>query len=148
MDGRFKTMFSQGTVFYVDDNPKARRLLTSVMRSCGFEVIAASDPIQAVSQAKRCSFDLALLDYQMPRLSGGELAQKIKSFKPGVPAVLISGFSSLPAVELLFVDAHVGRGATLDELLETMRSLIRINQEVQINRESHGFQGATHPRAA
>jgi hypothetical protein len=37
---------------------------------------------------------------------------------------LISGFSALPPFELIFVDAHVGRGATLDELLDTMRSLI------------------------
>jgi hypothetical protein len=38
--------------------------------------------------------------------------------------VVISGFSALPPFELIFVDAHVGRGATLDELLDTMRSLI------------------------
>jgi hypothetical protein len=37
---------------------------------------------------------------------------------------VISGFSALPPFELIFVDAHVGRGATLDELLDTMRSLI------------------------
>jgi CheY-like chemotaxis protein len=65
-----------------------------------------------------------LLDYQMPHLTGSQLAQKIKSAKPDVPVVLLSGFSALPPVELIFVDAHVGRGATLDELLDTMRNLI------------------------
>jgi CheY-like chemotaxis protein len=117
-------MASYGTIFYVDDNPKSRRLLTSVMRSCGFDVMSTGDPIEALSRIRKSVFDLALLDYQMPRLNGSQLAQKIKSVKSDVPVVLISGFSALPPVELIFVDAHVGRGATLDELLDTMRTLI------------------------
>jgi CheY-like chemotaxis protein len=117
-------MVNQGTIFYVDDNPKSRRLLTSVIRSCGFEVVSAGDPVEALSRIRKSSFDLALLDYQMPHLTGSQLAQKIKSAKPNVPVVLLSGFSALPPVELIFVDAHVGRGATLDELLDTMRNLI------------------------
>jgi CheY-like chemotaxis protein len=117
-------MVNHGTIFYVDDNPKSRRLLSSVIGSCGFNVVSAGDPIEALSRIRKSSFDLALLDYQMPRLTGSQLAQKIKSTKPNVPVVLISGFSALPAFELVFVDAHVGRGATLDDLLETIRRLI------------------------
>jgi CheY-like chemotaxis protein len=117
-------MVHHGTIFYVDDNPKSRRLLTSVIRSCGFEVMSAGDPIEALSRIKKSSFDLALLDYQMPHLAVSQLAQHIKRVKPDVPVVLLSGFSALPPFELIFADAHVGRGATLDELLDTMRSLI------------------------
>jgi CheY-like chemotaxis protein len=120
-----RVMVNRGTIFYVDDNPKARRLLTSVIKSNGFEVISSGGPIEALSRIRKSSFDLALLDYQMPHLTGAELAQKIKSAKPNVPVVLISGFSALPPFELTFVDAHVGRGATLDELLDTMRNLIQ-----------------------
>jgi CheY-like chemotaxis protein len=118
-------MVNCGTIFYVDDNPKSRRLLTSVIRSCGFDVVGVGDPIEALSRIRKSSFDLALLDYQMPHLSGAQLARKIKSMKPDLPVVLISGFSALPPFELVFVDAHVGRGASLDDLLDTMRSLIQ-----------------------
>jgi CheY-like chemotaxis protein len=117
-------MANHGTIFYVDDNPKSRRLLTSVIRSCGFDVLSAGDPIEALSRIRKSSFDLALLDYQMPHLTGAQLARKIKNTKPDVPVVLLSGFSALPHFELIFVDAHIGRGATLDELLDTMRRLI------------------------
>ena len=37
-------MVNNGTIFYVDDNPKSRRLLTSVIRSCGFDVLSIGDP--------------------------------------------------------------------------------------------------------
>lgn len=117
-------MMNCGTIFYVDDNPKSRRLLSSVMKSCGFDVLGIGDPIEAVSRIRKSIFDLALLDYQMPHLTGSELAHKIKSVKPEAPIVLISGFSALPPFELSFVDAHLGRGATMDELLDTIRNLI------------------------
>ena len=129
-------MMNHGTIFYVDDNPKSRRLLTSVIRSCGFEVVSTGDPIEALSRIRKSSFDLALLDYQMPHLTGSQLAQKIKSAKPDVPVVLLSGFSALPPVELIFVDAHVGRGATLDELLDTMRNLIHPSATLQLRVQS------------
>jgi CheY-like chemotaxis protein len=118
-------MINHGKIFYVDDNPKSRRLLTSVMRSCGFEVISAGDPIEALSRSRKDCFDLFLLDYQMPHLTGSQLAQKLKRTKPHVPVVLISGLAALPPFELISVDAHLGRGATLDELLDTMRDLIQ-----------------------
>ena len=63
-------MVNHGTIFYVDDNPKSRRLLTSVIRSCGFEVVSFGDPIEALSRIKTSHPDLALLDYLMPHLTG------------------------------------------------------------------------------
>jgi CheY-like chemotaxis protein len=118
-------MENRTTVFYVDDNPKSSRLLTSVLEKCGFRVIAKNDPIEALALCRRTYFDLALLDYEMPVMSGAKLAQEIKYLVPDVPVVLISGRSSLPATELAFVDAHFGFGTALDDLLWTMRILVQ-----------------------
>jgi len=111
------------TVFYVHDNAKSRRLLGSVLTDCGFEIITAADPVEAVRRCKELLFDLALLDYQMPSLTGSQLAQEIKFLVPDVPIVLISDYTILPASELMFVDAHFGHGTSLDDLVETMRRL-------------------------
>jgi CheY-like chemotaxis protein len=118
-------MENRTTVFYVDDNPKSSRLLTSVLEECGFRVIAKNDPIEALTLCKRTYFDLALLDYEMPLMSGAKLAQEIKYLVPDVPVVLISGRATLPASELAFVDAHFGFGTSLDDLLWTMRILVQ-----------------------
>jgi CheY-like chemotaxis protein len=112
-------------VFYVDDNAKSRRLLTSILKESGFEVITASDPLEALGVCKEISFDLALLDQQMPKMTGSELAQEIKFLTPDIPIVLISGRGALPPTELAFVDAHFGSGTTLDELLDGLRTLVR-----------------------
>ena len=111
------------TVFYVDDNARSRRLLGSVLAECGFEMITAGDPIEALCRCRDICFDLALLDYQMPSLTGSQLALEIKLLRPDVPVVLLSGYAVLPATELVFVDAHFGHGTHLDDLVDTMRRL-------------------------
>ena len=118
-------MENRTTVLYVDDNPKSSRLLTSVLEECGFRVITKNDPVEALALCKRTYFDLALLDYEMPLMSGSQLAREIKFLVPDVPVVLISGRAALPATELTFVDAHFGFGTALDNLLWTMRILVR-----------------------
>ena len=117
------TMENYKTVFYVDDNPKSSRLLTSVLETCGFRVITAHDPIEALGLCKKTDFDLALLDYDMPGMNGSQLTQELKFLVPDAPVVLISGYAALPPTELVFVDAHFGLGTCLDDLLWTMRML-------------------------
>jgi|SRR5580698_2072635 CheY-like chemotaxis protein len=125
MKGMEVVMEDRTTVFYVDDNPKSSRLLTSVLEECGFRVITKNDPLEALALCRRTYFDLALLDYEMPVMSGAKLAQEIKYLVPDVPVILISGRSSLPPADLAFVDAHFGFGTALDDLLWTMRILSR-----------------------
>ena len=130
------TMENRTTVFYVDDNPKSSRLLASFLEQSGFRVIAANDPVEALALCKETSFDLALLDYDMPHMTGSELAQEIKFQVPDAPVVLISGCAALPATELAFVDAHFGPGTSLDDLLWAMRILVRAPLPVISNHRS------------
>jgi CheY-like chemotaxis protein len=116
-------MDTRNTILYVDDNPKSSRLLSCVLEECGFHVIAKNDPAEALALCRRTGFDLALLDYEMPTMSGSRLAREIKYFMPDLPVVLISARTSLPPEELEFVDAHFGFGTSLDDLLWTMRIL-------------------------
>jgi CheY-like chemotaxis protein len=88
-------------------------------------VITKNDPVEALALCPQTYFDLALLDYEMPVMSGSQLAQEIKYLVPDAPVVLISSRSTLPPSELAFVDAHFGHGTELDDLLWTMRILVR-----------------------
>lgn len=131
-------------VFYVDDNPKSRRLLTSILLESGFKVITANDPVEALGLCKNISFDVALLDYQMPVLTGTQLAQEIKFLMPDVPVVLVSGRTSLPVADLVFVDAHFGRETTLDDLIDKLRMLVRTKiHTVAIERSRTSWSDST-----
>ena len=123
-------MCKQTKVLYVDDNSNSRRLLTAILETKGFAVIGEEDPVEALEQAKKVEFDLALLDYQMPRMKGTELARELKRMDSGVPVVLISGLARLPSEELAFVNVHLGRGTRLDCLLDTIRKLAQSRMPV------------------
>jgi len=124
-------------VLYVDDNPKSRKLLATVFRGCGFEVFTAADPMEALRYSRSFCFNLVLLDYHLPVLSGPELAQKIKSMHSGIPIVMISSCAVLPSTELLFVDAHFGCDSSLEDLVATMRTLTG-SQAVERNKAVAG----------
>jgi CheY-like chemotaxis protein len=104
--------------------------LTSVLEDSGFDVVTADSGIEALGMCKNISFDVALLDYQMPLISGGQLAEEIKLLKPDVPVVLLSGRIGIPKEALVFVDASLGPGTTLDDLLEKLRILAGVDSHI------------------
>ena len=115
---------NQQTVFYVDDNPKALRMLTFVLEGCGYKVVTAYNAVEAFERMEQSAFDLVLLAYRLPRMTSFKLARESKRISPGTPVVLLSGYALFASEELTYVDAYVGKGTTLDNLLTTIRSLI------------------------
>ena len=113
----------QATMLYVDDHARSSRLLTAILQECGFEVIMTNDPIGAIGFCQKYCFDLALVVYEMPTMSGARLAEELKFLAPDVPIVLLSGRMDIPKSDLVFVDAHFGPHTTLDDLLAKLREL-------------------------
>jgi CheY-like chemotaxis protein len=114
---------NQRTLFYVDDNCRALRLLTSVLSGCGHKVATACDARQALEQMQHGSFDLILLGYRLPRMIDFTLLE-INRLSPGTPIVVVSGHKFLAQEELPYVSAYVGDHMTLDDLLTQIRMLI------------------------
>jgi CheY-like chemotaxis protein len=121
--GRWKTG-NQRTVLYVDDNPKAVRMLKFVIEGSGYKVVTARDAGEALERMQQSGCDLVLVNYRMLKMIGSDPILAIKRFSPGTPVVLISGYALLPPQELSRVDAHVGKDATLDILLDKIRALV------------------------
>lgn len=141
-------MDTRTTILYVDDNPRSSRLLAGVLEQCRFRVIAKNDPAEALALCLGYSFDLALLDYEMPVMNGARLAREIKFLIPNLPVVLISGRTEIPPAELEFVDAHFGFGTSLDDLLWTMRILVTPKVFVPEHRQiAEGKDVRDHPHA-
>ena len=120
---RWKTR-NQRTVLYVDDNPKALRMLKLVIEGSGYKVVTARDAGEALEGMQRSGCDLVLVNYRMLKMIGSDPILAIKRCSPRTPVVLISGYALLRPQELSHVDAHVGKGATLDILLDKIRELV------------------------
>jgi two-component system chemotaxis response regulator CheY len=64
----------------VDDSAAARFMVSKIMKECGFEVVQASDGQDALRVlASDKDFSIALVDWNMPIMSGIELVASLRS---------------------------------------------------------------------
>ena len=109
----------------VDDDPGMRELYQALLGSHGFEVFVAADARHALElfHSKEKEIAVVLLDYEMPGMNGFELAAVLKRCNPRLPVIMVSG--RLAVLEDLphFVDAAMGKGAPIEELVDQIETL-------------------------
>ncbi len=83
----------QATVLVVDDEDIMRRAAERVLRKLGVDVVMARDGIEAIEVFKTQSnrIDIVLLDLNMPKMSGDEALEHIRSIDPHIPVIISSG---------------------------------------------------------
>jgi two-component system cell cycle sensor histidine kinase/response regulator CckA len=83
------------TVLLVEDEQPLRILVRQMLESNGYTVIEASDGSDALRRvnANDGPIDLLLTDMVMPRIGGGELAERLRSMRPGIPVLFMSGYA-------------------------------------------------------
>jgi PAS domain S-box-containing protein len=80
-------------ILIADDEPLNLMLYAEMLKSKGYEIVAANDGLEAVMIAFSEKPDLIVLDWNMPRMDGLEALKKIKSdasFK-NTPIIIITG---------------------------------------------------------
>jgi PAS domain S-box-containing protein len=90
-------------VLLVDDEPALCEATATLLGKFDYQVISSTKPVEALEMFRRQpdAFDLVLLDLTMPRLSGLELAASMLEQRPGLPILLISGFSGSLTSEIV-----------------------------------------------
>ena len=68
----------QGSLLVVDDNDDNRDALSRRLRQKGYRVSVAADGAEALAQIDRESYDLVLLDVEMPGMSGLEVLSRVR----------------------------------------------------------------------
>ena len=81
---------TNGQLLWVDDEMELLRAHLIFLEKKGYEVTCASNGTDAIDLCRERSFDLVLLDEQMPGLSGLETLQKIKEVSPATPVVMVT----------------------------------------------------------
>ena len=79
-----------GRLLWVDDEIEMLRAQIYFLEKKGYEIIKASNGTDAIDICSKTSFDLILLDENMPGLSGLETLQRIKEIQPEVPVVMVT----------------------------------------------------------
>jgi PAS domain S-box-containing protein len=84
------------TILAVEDEESLRKLLRTVLERSGYQVLLASDGVEALElwRERSASVDLLLTDMVMPRgISGQELATKLLAERPDLKVLIMSGYA-------------------------------------------------------
>ena len=86
-------------ILIVDDDLDFASLLSDVFSQASYEVETLGDPTKVEEHLKARDFDLMVTDLRMPGIDGFELAGKVKTLRPDLPIIMVSGFLDAKARE-------------------------------------------------
>ena len=115
------------TVLIVDDDPKMRELLTSILENSAFIVETAGDGKEAIKVCKKFPVDVALIDVELPDIKGTKLLSALKALQPKMVRIIITGYPSIEnAVTAVNekADGYILKPFNPTDLLEMIKKLI------------------------
>jgi signal transduction histidine kinase/CheY-like chemotaxis protein len=82
------------TLLIAEDELEVRTMLKTFLEGLGYEVLVAQDGQEAlqVFSAHQDRIDLVILDAVMPRLSGPKVYGQMRSIRPTLPCILLTGY--------------------------------------------------------
>ena len=128
-----------------DDEPLVRQLVCTVLARQGWRTVEASDGVEALGLDIDEQVDLLVTDYEMPTITGLELARAIRQRAPYVPVLVISGLPVSAEISRDLGYRFLPKPFELDELISAVGSLIEQRASragVGWERETRANQGA------
>jgi CheY-like chemotaxis protein len=128
------------TILVVEDEASVRDLTSYVLRSAGYQVLEASGGEEAVQHCERYPGSIALLlsDVVMPRVIASELTDRLKSLRPRMRVMFMSGYPDDEVVRNGVQEATVAflqKPFTPSELLQQVHDLLEEASNEQISAE-------------
>ena len=114
-------------VLLVDDEPRARGILSRLLNAAGFVTQEAEDGIDGLAKLRERLPDVIISDLNMPRMSGVEFISVVRRRLPHIPVIVISGGAQPAQLPRDFrPDVWLGKGSLhIEELVESIDDLVR-----------------------
>src|SRR5437868_7323273 len=80
-----------GTLLVIDDDEPSCRLVKVIFEAEGFKVVTAHEGQSGLAAAEAHHPDVALVDLQMPGISGFDVLERLTGIMPAMPAIMLTG---------------------------------------------------------
>ncbi len=111
------------SVLIVEDEPVQRGMLLKAMPDMGFECAAAASGEEALKELEQAAYTVAILDLNLPGISGMKLFDLIRERWPGMSVVIMTGYGDLStakqAIRMDVVD-FLTKPTTLGEIEQAL----------------------------
>lgn len=120
-------------ILVAEDDKHARKLLETVLKREGYEVLTAQDGEEVLTTLERQHVDLILLDIMMPKMDGYEVARQLREANFNLPILMVSA-KQLPEDKkkgfIVGTDDYMTKPIDVEEMLLRVRALLRRSQIV------------------
>jgi len=116
-------------VLYVDDDETVALVVGQLLQRAGFRTTCLADGASAIAalHADALGFDLVLTDYNMPGVSGLDVARSARALRPGLPVVVSSGHvdeALLQGAAELGVRGLLNKERTMEDMVALVSRLL------------------------
>jgi two-component system cell cycle response regulator DivK len=116
-------------VLVVDDYPDAREMYTEYLEYTGFEVVQASNGMEALKQAVERKPDIILMDLSLPVMDGWEATRRLKADErtAHIPVIALTGHALAGISEgakKAGCDAFVTKPCLPEDLVKEIRKVL------------------------
>ncbi|MBU2709503.1 Hpt domain-containing protein [Zooshikella harenae] len=117
-------------VMVVDDSVTVRKVTSRLLERNGYEVLLARDGVEAISLLQDRKPDVMLLDIEMPRMDGFEVASTVRNDRrlKSVPIIMITsrtGEKHRERALAIGVNEYLGKPFQEGPLLETIERMVK-----------------------
>jgi CheY-like chemotaxis protein len=119
---------SHRCILVVDDDSDTRQLSVDVLAGSGYDVEGVEDGAAGWEALQNNSYDLVITDNKMPRMTGIEMIEKLRSARMTLPVIMATRYFPVHEFDRkpwLKPAAALERPFSNDDLLETVRKVLR-----------------------
>ena len=113
-------------ILFADDDPDIRELAQLLLQAAGYRVTTAETTHEVLQLVAIERFDVLVLDYWMPEITGIELCRRIRTFDPITPILICSGAvtqADKDAAARAGAEGYIVKPFNSNDLIRALRSL-------------------------
>jgi len=120
------------TIFFVDDEQAIVNIGKEMLTRLGYKVNACTGSMEALELFKLHpqKFDLVICDMSMPKMTGEELALKLREMRPDIPIILCTGYNAKMSeltAKKMGMNAFLLKPLTMSEIGSVIRRVLDKN---------------------
>lgn len=119
------------SILIIDDHKMLRDglklMLSSLAKTIPFHITEAESGEAGIEKMNRFDFELVIMDYQLPGLSGAETIHRILRFKPNTKILALSNYDELPYIQSMIeagAKGYVLKNIEPGEMLTAIKSVL------------------------
>ncbi|HYI26057.1 MAG TPA: response regulator transcription factor [Thermomicrobiales bacterium] len=128
---------SSPNLLVVEDEDPIRELVSTALRFKGFTIVPVATGREALAEARNASFDLLLLDVNLPDVDGFEICRKLRSDGNDVPVIFLTARDDPGDLRAGFTgggDDYLTKPFSLEELVLRIEAVLRRSQNQAFER--------------